>query len=210
MELILGFNHTILLASQNLHKCNEFSQLLPQIIPAQPFYCEENASSYLGNALLKARTVQRNQPGNWVLADDSGLEVCALKGAPGIYSARYGGESLTSAERCDLLIEELADTKQRTACFICCLVLLGPNHKETRKNKLSEQIYAAQASITGKISTELRSEQEQNFGYDPIFELPEFDGKTFAQLGPTIKQQISHRSLALSRLKNLLIISNKI
>ncbi len=195
----------VILASQNAHKHQEFAGLLHgwKLQNALPFDCEENALTYWGNALLKARTVWERQPANWVLADDSGLEVSALGRRPGIHSARYGGPGLSSAERNALLLEELALEQDRRAHFVCCLVLLSPEGAH----------YTAQAIVAGRISSEPRSSRENAFGYDPIFELAitselgpphthSVAGQTFAELES--KQQLSHRFRACEKLRSVL------
>ncbi|WGK69556.1 non-canonical purine NTP pyrophosphatase [Candidatus Haliotispira prima] len=193
----------VVLASGNRHKCREFGGLLPNwgIKEAQPFTCEENAATYLGNALLKAQAVRKAQKNDWILADDSGLEVLALGRRPGIHSARYGlspeRSSISSAEQNALLLEELGDVSDRRARFICCLVLLNPKGK----------LYAVQACVNGLITTEPRSRQEEPFGYDPIFELPPdsaYAGQSFAELDGSLKQNLSHRFLACRELQALM------
>ncbi len=197
----------VILASQNQHKCQEFNELLSNwsLHTAPAFYCEEYANTYLGNAMLKAQTVQKEHPSNWILADDSGLEVAALQNRPGIFSARYGGLKLAS-ERNALLLQELAsfpNMEMRSARFVCCLVLLSPI--------AVNECYAAQSIAQGRIAMQPRSLQENAFGYDPIFELAEsfypdleLAGKTVAELSAKQKQTLSHRSLACAKLRSLL------
>ncbi|MEM9424278.1 MAG: non-canonical purine NTP pyrophosphatase [Spirochaetota bacterium] len=195
----------LILASQNPHKLQEFGSLLPpdwKLEPAPLFACEENAATYLGNALLKAYAVQTLQPDSWVLADDSGLEVEALENRPGIFSARYGGAALTDTERNHLLLKELAGAEERGARFVCCLVLLAPPASSGKR------VYIAQSCFYGRIAHQARSVQEKPFGYDPIFELskayhPDLAGKTLAELDPRQKNKISHRRLACTKLRNL-------
>ena len=224
----------LVLASQNQHKCREFAALLPNwgIEAAAPFECEETESTYLGNALLKARAVQKIQPEAWVLADDSGLEVAALGWQPGVRSARYGMEQTSdpknkigAAEQNALLLAELeteleqkTQGKTRRARFICCLVVLSPiiadmdhnENQDTNKSDLASS-YAVQACLNGQIAHQSifdsTPEQPNAFGYDPIFALPlgsPYAGQTLAQIGEERKQQLSHRFLACEKLKKLL------
>ncbi len=144
----------------------------------------EMGDSFAANACLKATAVAQ-ATGQWAIADDSGLAVNALKGAPGIYSARYGA---TDAERIERLLTELGDTPDRTAQFICALALARPDGTIALQ---SEGI------CTGEI---LRSPHgEGGFGYDPIFYVPQY-GLTFAEMAPSFKLAISHRGQALAKL----------
>ena len=216
----------LVLASQNQHKCREFAALLPdwEIEAAAPFECEETEDTYLGNALLKAGAVQKAQPEAWVLADDSGLEVAALGGRPGVRSARYGTEGqgdICAAEQNALLLAELEKKlegsingqTERSARFVCCLVLLGPRNNVAQNHAMNPVFYAVQACLNGQIAHQpiFASMPEQPnagaFGYDPIFALPlnsPYAGQTLAQIGEERKQQLSHRYLACCKLKNLL------
>ncbi len=213
------FSQTVILASQNEHKRQEFVQLLKnwQIQSAPAFDCDEDAQTYWGNALLKARAVQALCPNKWILADDSGLEVAALQERPGVYSARYGGKKLSAAERNTRLLDELAKaaSPERSARFICCLVLLGPQQKS--KNML----FSTQSGIQGQITKEPRSLSGDAFGYDPIFEIHKAEinkathhdsthlaeqlaGKTLAELQPWQKNLLSHRMRACKLLLQFL------
>lgn len=182
----------VILASKNQHKLTELSAILSGLgfeIALESEYgldidVDETGTTFEENSRLKAEAVMRaaNMP---AVADDSGLMVDALGGAPGVYSARYGGRH-TDAERIALLLENMKDVpdEQRTAQFVCavtCLMLDG------RK-------IAVQGVCPGVILRAPRG--EGGFGYDPVFYLPEL-GKTFAELAGEEKNRISHRGRAL-------------
>lgn len=182
----------LFLASNNEHKVKEMEQILSGhriLTPRQvgvEFYHEETGSSFHENALGKAMTLFR-LTGKPVIADDSGLSVTALGGAPGIYSARFGdgpdGTVLTTEQRNSYLLEKLQGIEERQAFFLCCMVLVL--HEE--------RIYSVQETFPGIIAT--RPSGMEGFGYDPLFYLPEY-GKTVAQLPEDEKNRISHRGRA--------------
>lgn len=147
---------------------------------------EENGSSFTENALIKARAIA-NLCGCSVLSDDSGLCVNALKGAPGIYSARYAGENATDEERMKKLLTELSDTKDRTAKFVSSVAFITPDKTEITAN----------GEVPGKIAYEPKG--NGGFGYDPIFISDEL-GKTFGEASAEEKNSISHRARALHNL----------
>lgn len=181
----------IILASGNRHKLFELKEilknhtiLLPEDIDID-FEFEETESSYLGNSYGKAYALfnQINRP---VLADDSGLNVAALNGAPGIYSARYGSKNgilLEAPERNLFLLKQLKGMDDLSAEFICCMTLI------LEKNRF----FTAQESFKGEITKD--SSGVNGFGYDPVFFLPEY-GKTVAELPEEEKNKISHRGKA--------------
>jgi XTP/dITP diphosphohydrolase len=154
---------------------------------------DETADSYAGNALLKAEAlaVQLRQAGidARVLADDSGLEVVALDGRPGIYSARYAGAEASWRRRRTLLLEELRSVPPagRQARFVCTMALVGPGLKAA----------TASGTVAGRITEEERG--SGGFGYDPLFYYPPL-GCTFAELDPTVKNAVSHRHEAAQAL----------
>lgn len=150
------------------------------------FDVEETASTFLGNATLKA-TQYAEMTGLLTLADDSGLEVDALDGAPGVYTARYGGAGLTQPQRNQLLLTNLSAVPdgQRSARFRCAMVLA-----DGKGNMLA----ATTGVLEGTISFAPRG--TGGFGYDPIFLLPE-RGQTLAELESAEKNVISHRKQAL-------------
>lgn len=148
---------------------------------------EETGSSFAENALLKARAIAALTDGA-VLADDSGLEVDALGGAPGIYTARYAGEGASDAERMQKLLSELdgVPDNKRTARFVCVMALVLPNGTAN----------TFEGVCSGQIAHAPRG--ENGFGYDPIFLLPD-RGKTLAELPSEEKNTISHRFRALEQ-----------
>ena len=145
---------------------------------------EETGTTFEENSLLKAEAVMRAS-GLPVLADDSGLMVDALDGAPGVYSARYGHKS-SDAERIDYLLENLqgVPAERRTAKFVCVITCLWPDGRKI----------VARGECPGVILDAPRG--QGGFGYDPVFYLPEF-GKTYAELQPEQKNAVSHRARAL-------------
>jgi XTP/dITP diphosphohydrolase len=153
----------------------------------------ESGSSYEQNARLKAVTYAKLSR-TATLADDSGLEVDALGGAPGVRSARYAGEAATDADKVDLVLAKLKGIpqKKRRARFKCVIVIATP---EGRTN-------VCYGECRGIIALEARG--ENGFGYDPIFFLPEF-GKTMAELPPETKNRISHRALAGLKAREVLL-----
>ncbi len=151
---------------------------------------EENGASYEENALIKARSVAEKAGDAVVLADDSGLEIDALGGEPGIYSARYLGEDTSYRVKNANLIERLAGVpeEKRTARFVCAIAAVLPDGREL----------VTKAAVEGRIGYEEKG--EGGFGYDPIFYVPEF-GRTTAELSEEEKNQISHRGKALRLMK---------
>jgi XTP/dITP diphosphohydrolase len=146
---------------------------------------EETGDSFHANAALKA-TVQARHLGQWVLGEDSGLQVDALNGAPGIYSARFAGLGATDEANNRLLLEKLADLppKQRRAWYHCHFTLSDPEGNE-RINCFGR--------CFGRILNQSRG--QSGFGYDPLFEIPEYH-QTFAELGDAVKSVLSHRARA--------------
>ncbi len=189
----------IILASQNLHKKEELSSIIDNhrvLLPKDQnidFFYDETGSSYMENAFGKAKCLFEIS-GKPVIADDSGLSIPALNGEPGIYSARYGSvnqKNLSAEERNDYLLDKLKNVKDRTAFFVCCMVLLIDNYR----------FFVIQETVTGKIME--KSAGHNGFGYDPVFYLPDYD-KTMAELSPEIKNKISHRGKAGNRIKKIL------
>ncbi len=154
---------------------------LPEIV--------EDGTSFFENAFKKAQTAA-NLTGEIALADDSGLEIAALNGAPGIYSSRYAGDDADDAKNIRKLLHDLRGVPpaERGASFRCVLVLCRPDgHYES-----------FEGSWTGRITEEPAG--EGGFGYDPIFFLPE-QGVTVAELSPDVKNRISHRAQAFAKLR---------
>lgn len=145
---------------------------------------DETGETFAENACLKASEIAK-ATGKWAIADDSGLAVDALNGAPGVYSARYGN---SDAERIGRLLRELGDTKNRQAQFICAIAVANPQGKI---------VLQSEGICKGEILYEIRG--EGGFGYDPIFYVPEKQ-LTFAEMSPELKKSISHRGNALKNL----------
>ena len=156
---------------------------------------EETGTTFVENALLKADYYCR-ATGELTLTDDSGLEVAALEGRPGVYSARYGGEGLTDQERNAYLLAELAGVPEaeRGARFVCVLALVGEQDGQTIRKTFT-------GFCEGCISLTARG--EGGFGYDPIF-LDPSSGRSFAELSPEEKLARSHRGHALGQLRSQL------
>ena len=182
----------VILASQNQHKLVELSAILSQLgfeIALESEYglhvdVDETGTTFEENSLLKAEAVMKAS-GMPVLADDSGLMVDALDGAPGVYSARYGHKS-SDAERIAYLLENLKDVpaERRTAKFVCVITCLWPDGRRI----------AARGECPGQIL--FAPKGTGGFGYDPVFYLPEL-GMTYAELPSEQKNAISHRARAL-------------
>lgn len=154
---------------------------------------EEVGETYADNAILKARYYAA-ATGQFALADDSGLEVEALRGAPGVLSARYAGENASDADRRELLLSELANIgdKQRRARFVSVVAITDPDGRVLNVSEgICEGTIASAARGTG------------GFGYDPLF-VPDGYEQTFAELPSDIKNRISHRGIALIKTANFL------
>jgi len=189
----------IVLSSNNKGKLLELEKVLEplsiKLITQSEFNvveAEETGLSFIENAILKARSAakQTNLP---AIADDSGLVVPALNGAPGIYSARYSGVNANSQSNIELLLENMIDCQDRTAYFYCALVYV-------KHYKDPTPIIAF-----GKFFGEIIRQQQGNagFGYDPIFFLKQYN-KTAAEIEPKLKNSISHRAIASQQLLNLI------
>lgn len=154
---------------------------------------KEDGSTFEENAVIKAKTVSE-ATGLMVLADDSGLEVDYLGGAPGIYSARYMGEDTSYTIKNNHIIEELKDAEgdERSARFVCAMACVFPDGR----------VITTEGKVEGRIAYEEKG--ENGFGYDPIFYLPE-KGCTTAQLKPEEKNAISHRGRALRAMHKRLV-----
>ena len=186
----------LVIASKNRDKIREIAEIfrvpgielisaadiedLPDVI--------EDSSTFQGNAVKKALTLAL-ATGEWTMADDSGLEVDALDGAPGVHSARYAGEMSDSVANNKKLLEELEDKSSRTARFRCVIALCSPKGMAQTVEGVCE----------GEIISEPRG--SNGFGYDPLF-VPTGFRDTFAELVSEIKNKISHRAMALTRARN--------
>ncbi len=190
----------LIAATNNAHKIREFSRLFPRYRLRSPsdvgqsLSYEESGGSYLENALGKAVHLYRlvRRP---VLADDSGLEVAALGGEPGLYSSRYGSADgktkLSDGDRNAYLLARARGIEDRSCCFVCCMVVVIGE----------KRFVAAQEIFSGLLAEEPAG--SGGFGYDPIVYLPE-RGKTVAQLSNAEKDTISHRGKAARRILGLL------
>lgn len=193
----------IILASNNANKAEEIRRItapvevvtLAELGLNVPFDAVEDGATYEENALKKVRVVGDRANGI-VVADDSGLEVDALGGRPGIHSARYGGPGLNDRLRCEYLLHEMEmdQCATRAARFICVVAARFPDG--------TEKIF--RGVLEGEITRDIRG--ESGFGYDPVFLLLE-EYLTLAQIGPKEKNRISHRAIAFGLLKDFLLKS---
>jgi XTP/dITP diphosphohydrolase len=184
--------HTLLVATHNLGKIREYRSLLADL-PLNVTWLDqegvtmevdETGTTFVENASLKAEQYAR-LTGLWTWADDSGLEVDALGGEPGVYSARYGGPGLSDRDRYQRLLVALRELPgaPRTARFRCVVAIAAPGGP----------IYTVEGVVEGEIVDEPRG--DFGFGYDPVFFMPAY-GATMAELAPSIKNRISHRGQA--------------
>ena len=192
---------TLVIATFNQGKVKEIKEMLkdldleiktlkdfPEIEP-----CEETGSTFFENALQKAR-YYAEKTGFMCLADDSGLEVEALGGAPGVHSARFAGENATDEENNQKLLKLLEGVppEKRKARFVCVMVVYHPEGKYIKAEGVWE----------GRIATEPRG--NYGFGYDPLFLMPEYNfEKTSAEIPLEEKNKLSHRAKALKNLKKI-------
>lgn len=186
---------SLLIATKNFGKIKELKELtanLPLLIVdlskfpnvAEP---EETGATFSENAALKAQSYAL-QTKLWALADDSGLEVATLNGAPGVFSARYAGENASDQDRIEKLLREMENMHERRARFVCSMAV-ADNSGEIK--------FSAEGVCEGTIA--LQPNGSNGFGYDPIF-IPDGFSNTFGELSSDIKQQISHRARALNKI----------
>jgi XTP/dITP diphosphohydrolase len=188
----------IVVATKNPGKIVEIQKILEdlpcEVFPISEvdaeFQVEEDGRTYTENAIKKAKAAV-DRAGTLAIADDSGLEVDALEGSPGVYSARFGGEHFPQSEKNILLLQQLQGVTDRSARFRCVIAIVSPEGR----------IDTTEGVCEGTIGTEQRG--TNGFGFDPIFIVPEY-GKTMAELGPAIKNVISHRAKALLNLREIL------
>lgn len=190
----------VLLGTKNLGKIAEIQKIFAEIPNLElltfrewPFTdIVEDGQTFEENALKKARQISR-ETGLAVLAEDSGLEVEALEGRPGVHSARFAGEGGPASDRANIkkLLNLLASVTNRRARFRCVAVLAFPDGREL----------VSEGTLEGRVAQEPKG--TAGFGYDPVF-IPEGYEQTLAELGPKIKNQISHRKRALEGLKQQL------
>ena len=184
---------TLVLATHNKHKAQELTAILAGLPYRVKTLSEigfsdeivENGDSFEANAEIKARAVASKLRAGLILADDSGLEVDALNGAPGIYSARYAGEGATSAQLCQKLLKEMSHNANRSAQFTTAMAII---------ELPSANCKLFRGQVKGFICDSMVG--EGGFGYDPVFFYPPFQ-KTMAEMTEVEKNSISHRYNAL-------------
>lgn len=191
----------LIIATRNAHKTAEISHVVGEafeVLDVTSFpdlpTIEETGTTFLENARLKALGISQHVEG-WVLSDDSGLEVDALDGEPGVYSSSYGGEEGNHVLNNERLMREMEGRTMRAARFRCTMVL-------AREGK--EQAHFS-GTVEGRLIDELRG--SEGFGYDPLF-IPDGHQETFAELGPEVKNGLSHRARALRQAVDYLLQQN--
>lgn len=187
----------LILATRNAHKTAEIRAMIGdrfEVLDATAFpdlpAIEETGTTFLENARLKAEGISRHVEG-WVLSDDSGLEVDALGGAPGVWSSSFGGEEGNHAKNNARLLTEMTGKPDRSARFRCTMVLA----------RGGQEVANFSGTVEGRLVDALHG--TGGFGYDPLF-IPEGHDKTFAELGDDIKNTLSHRSRALVQVAEFL------
>lgn len=180
---------TVIVATGNPGKLEEMHTYLANLgwqlaLKPPEIDVDETGTTFLENARLKASVVAR-ATGQWAIADDSGLMVDALDGAPGLYSARYAS---TDAKRIERLLKELKEVENRTAQFVCAIALAQPDGTIALETE---------GICPGEIAIAPRG--EGGFGYDPVFYVPAVQ-QTFAEMSQADKDHISHRGVAFSQL----------
>jgi XTP/dITP diphosphohydrolase len=196
------FPKELIIATRNAGKIKEVQELLsdlPLVLRSlrdfpQTREVEETGATFMENASLKARDYALQTAG-WALSDDSGLEVEALGGAPGLFSARYAGHDAADADRIELLLSELARTGDtlRRARFVCAVALANP---------AGRIIHVCEGVCEGHIADGPRG--VRGFGYDPVF-IPQGYAQSFGELSSEIKAGISHRARALKDMRRFLL-----
>ena len=192
----------LLVATGNSHKTDEIRAILGEDyvvsdLKAHPDLpeVEETGTTFLENATLKAVEISKQVEG-LILSDDSGLEVDALGGEPGVYSSRYAGEAGNDAANNKKLLHELQGEDSRTARFRCVMVLAQDG----------EVLASFDGAVEGRMLSELHG--EGGFGYDPLF-VPDGYDQTFSQLSEGIKNQLSHRAVAMEKVVAWLAASSR-
>jgi XTP/dITP diphosphohydrolase len=183
-------------ATNNAHKLEEVTAILGdkiELLSMKDIHCSadipETADTLEGNALLKARYIFENYHLD-CFADDTGLEVEALNGAPGVYSARYAGEANDAKANMQKLLRNLGSNSNRKACFRTVIALILDGQRQFFEGRIDGRISFEPQGTTG-------------FGYDPIF-IPDGYSQSFAELGTNEKNKISHRALAVKKLTEFL------
>jgi XTP/dITP diphosphohydrolase len=190
----------LLIATHNRGKVAEYAQIMQDLglelvslaDVGVDLAVEETGATYAENALIKARSYA-TATGLPTLGDDSGIEIDALGGEPGVYSARYGGEDASDEDRYRLVLRRMAKVPdaQRTARFRCVIALVWPDGEEDLVEGVCEGRIAREPTGT------------HGFGYDPVFFVPEYD-RTMAELPPEVKNRISHRGRAARAARDVL------
>lgn len=180
-------------ATHNQHKLREIAEILPEfeIVADDPAGVEETSDEFIGNAFIKVRAIASKHPGEWCMADDSGLEVDALGGAPGVRSARYAGRDGDTSANNALLLKNLEGVQDRKANFTCAIALIDPDGRE----------HSAIGRSFGKIAE--KASGIEGFGYDPLF-IPDGYFRSFAELSAGEKNAISHRGRALEKAREII------
>ncbi|OPJ64171.1 XTP/dITP diphosphatase [Clostridium oryzae] len=194
----------IIIASNNDHKVKEIKEILREldfnIVSLKEagidIDVEETGSTFIENSRIKAEAIYNvlgdRKKDYMVMADDSGLSVDVLGGAPGVYSARYAGEHGNSKKNNDKLLSEMKDKSDRKARFVCSIVIIGAKDEPIEVEGYVEGVIAEQEC------------GQDGFGYDPLFYVPEFK-KTFAEMTSEEKNSISHRGNALKKVREELM-----
>lgn len=179
----------LILATHNKDKLREVAEIFSDWeVSGEDPEAEETEETFAGNALIKARAVAGRHPGVWVIADDSGIEVDALGGAPGVYSARYAGKDGDNAANNALLLKKMEGVQDRRAHYTCAMALVTPDGKER----------VFEGRCYGRLEETLIG--TGGFGYDPLF-IPDGFQQTFGEIPAEVKNGISHRAKALALLK---------
>lgn len=193
---------TIVIATQNEKKRKEIQDILKDVhgillkgVADFPFLplMEEDGNTFRENAIKKA-TILAKACNTWAMADDSGLEINALNGRPGVYSSRYAGLNATDEKNIEKVLFELKGVpkEKRIARFVCTIAFASPH----------QLFFVVEGYCNGFITEE--SKGIGGFGYDPVFYVPDYK-QTFAELNPSIKNKISHRAIALEQFKKNII-----
>ncbi len=200
----------LLIATSNAGKIRELQEMLrglpialrhlrefPEVSPV-----EEVGSTYEENAVLKALGYSE-QTGLLALADDSGLEVDALGGMPGVLSARFGGDNVSDRARTDKLLEKMStfENSQRAARFVCSMAIAGCSSIDAGPTSKPRVLNISEGRCEGMIAKESRG--SRGFGYDPVF-IPESYDETFGELTGEVKARLSHRAKALEKMRMFL------
>ena len=190
----------IIFATTNKNKIREVNMMVEdfdvELVPMSDLGIdidiEETGTTFKDNAIIKAKTISE-MTGEIALADDSGLEVDYLDGAPGVYSSRFLGEDTPYEEKNDYIIDKLKDAKgdERSARFVCAMALVFPDG----------EVETCYGTIEGLIGYEQRG--TNGFGYDPIVYVPEYE-MTTGEMDPRLKNSISHRGKALEQMKEII------